>query len=75
MSECHCAFAERAAGKVAEHCNKQRLSARNAQDASLRLFLCVLLRRQPVAAVGLVCQLGGDKHLGVYVPTLGLELR
>ena len=32
-------------GKVAEHCNEKRLSARKAQDASLRLYLCCLLRR------------------------------
>ena len=60
---------------MALHCNEQRLAARNAQDASLKLFLCVLLRKQPVVTLGVVSSLGGDKHMGVYLPMYGLELR
>jgi hypothetical protein len=34
-------------GRVAEHANKTRLSARVVQDGSSKLALCVLLRARP----------------------------
>lgn len=60
---------------MAEHCNEKRLCARNAQDASLRLYLCVLLRRSPMVTNGIVTGVGGNLYFGVYLPELGLETR
>ncbi|KAG2425885.1 hypothetical protein HYH02_014948 [Chlamydomonas schloesseri] len=65
----------RLAGMVAEHCNDRRLAARNAQDGSLKLYLCVLLRRQPVVTMGTVSSLGGDRYFAVYIPEFGHEVR
>lgn len=45
------------------------------QDASLKLYLCVLLRRQPMVAEGIVCGLGGDKFFSAYLPRYGIETR
>ncbi len=60
---------------VAEHCNEKRLTARNAQDGSLRLYLCVLLRRHPCLTTGVVSNLGGDRYCGVFLPEFGHEIR
>ncbi|KAG2422037.1 hypothetical protein HXX76_016317 [Chlamydomonas incerta] len=65
----------RLAGMVAEHCNDRRLAARNAQDGSLKLYLCVLLRRQPVVTMGTVSSLGGDRYFALYIPEFGHEVR
>lgn len=62
-------------GLVAEHCNEKRLTARNAQDGSLRLYLCVLLRRHPALTTGVVSNLGGDRYCGVFLPEFGHEIR
>ena len=45
------------------------------QDASLRLYLCVLLRRSPRVAQAVVMGLNGQRFLDIYIPSLGLELR
>ena len=45
------------------------------QEASLTLYLCVLLRRQPLVTTGIVCNLGGDKFVGLYLPQLGIEIK
>lgn len=45
------------------------------QDASLNLYLCVLLRRQPVVTIAVVSGLGGDKFMGLYLPHFGIELK
>ncbi|KAG2498028.1 hypothetical protein HYH03_003789 [Edaphochlamys debaryana] len=60
---------------VAEHCNDRRLAARNAQDGSLRLYLCVLLRRHPVIALATVSNVGGDRYFGAYLTEYGHEIR
>ena len=51
------------------------MSARNAQDSSLRLYLCVLLRRHPLLADTVVMSVGGDKFFSVYIPELGVECK
>ena len=48
---------------------------RAAQDASLRLYMCVLLRARPMLASAVVMGLNGDRFLDVYVAELGIELR
>lgn len=40
-------------GRVAAHANDRKLAAKSVQDGSLRLYLCVMLHRQP-----LVCDAG-----------------
>jgi len=45
------------------------------QDASLRLYMCVLLRARPTLASAVVMGLNGDRFLDVYVAELGTELR
>mmetsp|Transcript_30979 Transcript_30979/g.79024 ORF Transcript_30979/g.79024 Transcript_30979/m.79024 type:complete len:1166 (-) Transcript_30979:319-3816(-) len=62
-------------GKVAEHCNERRLGARKAQDSSLNLYLCVLLRRHPAVTAAVVTGLGGDKFFTAYLPAYGQEAR
>lgn len=60
---------------LAAHANERRLAARNAQDASLRLYLAVLLHRFPLVVQGVVTQVGGDRHFTVYIPEFGQEQR
>ncbi|GLI69509.1 hypothetical protein VaNZ11_014144 [Volvox africanus] len=60
--------------RVADHCNERRLAARDAQDASLRLYLCVLLARQPCVALGTVNILGGDLFFSAYLTEFGTEV-
>jgi len=71
----HRLFQKDLCGKVAAHCNDKRLAARNAQDASLRMYLCCLLRKYPVVADSVVINVGGDKYFNVYVPEYGVECR
>jgi DIS3-like exonuclease 2 len=56
--EAHRLLPTQLCSKVSEHCNDRRLSARKAQDASLRLYLCVLLRKAPVVTTGVLLQVG-----------------
>jgi DIS3-like exonuclease 2 len=60
---------------VAQHCNERRLAARNAQDRSLQLYLCVMLRRHPVLTVGTVSNVGGDRYFQLYLNEFGQEIR
>ncbi len=61
--------------QVAEYCNERRLNARNSQDASLKMYLCVLLRKAPVVANAIVLQVGGDRYFNVYIPQYAIECR
>ncbi len=54
-------------GIVAAHSNDRKLAAKSVQDGSLRLYLCVMLHRQPF-----VCD-GGEA--GVLLRMLCLLLR
>lgn len=60
---------------TAEHCNRARLAARNVQDASLKLYLCLMLRDRPVISEALVLSLGGDKFFSAYLPEFGFDTR
>ncbi|MEW5299114.1 MAG: hypothetical protein WDW36_002160 [Sanguina aurantia] len=59
-------------GKVAEHCNEKRLSAREAQDASQKLYLAVMTCKRPAITSGVVMQLKGDKFFNMYLPEYGV---
>lgn len=51
------------------------MAARNTQDASLRLYLCVLLSRQPRITLGTVNSLGGDRYFSAYLTEFGTEVQ
>ncbi|GAX84362.1 hypothetical protein CEUSTIGMA_g11784.t1 [Chlamydomonas eustigma] len=71
----HMLFETILCGKVAKHCNEKRLTARKAQDASLRMYLCCLLRRKPIVTQGILLQVGGEKYFNVYCPEYGVDCR
>ena len=60
---------------IAAHCNDCKLAAKNAQEASARLFLAFLLRDKPRVAKAIVVALNGDKFFEVYIPEYGLQRR
>lgn len=50
-----------------------QLSARGASDGSLKLYLCIMLRKAPLVTWAVVDGLGGDRFASVYLPALGCE--
>jgi hypothetical protein len=59
--------------KIATHSNETKLAARLVSDGSLRLFLCIMLKKQPVVTWGVVNLVGGDRFFSVYLPEFGCE--
>lgn len=59
--------------KIAKHSNDTKLSARLVQDGSLKLFLCITLKQQPVVSWAVVTAVGGDKFFTAYLPEFGCE--
>lgn len=59
--------------KIAKHSNETKLAARNVSDASLKLYLCIMLKQSPVVSWGVVTAVGGDKFFTVYLPEFGCE--
>jgi DIS3-like exonuclease 2 len=59
----------------AAHSNKTRLAARDAQDASGRLFLAAMLRDAPVISEAVITGVGGDQFAQAYIPEFGLEAK
>jgi exoribonuclease R len=59
--------------KIAKHSNDTKYSARMASDASLKLYLCIMLKQQPVVTWAVVDGVGGDKFFTAYLPEFGLE--
>ena len=45
------------------------------QDASLKLYLCVMLRLHPRVCEAVMLQLGGPRFMDLYVPEFGVEVR
>ena len=45
------------------------------QDASLKLYLCVMLRLHPRVCEAVMLQLGGRRFMDLYVPEFGVEIR
>ena len=58
-----------------KHSNEQKLAARNAQDGSMRLHLCWLLKDHPLDVPAIVVGAGGNKWFDVFVHELGVEAR
>lgn len=73
IAEAHSLPGGEDASRVASHANQMRLAARNAQDASLKLFLCCLLKDHPIVTMGVALGLGGDRFFTVFLPELGCE--
>jgi DIS3-like exonuclease 2 len=61
--------------RLAARANATRLAARDAQDASGRLFLAAMLRDSPVIAEAILTGVGGDQFAQAYVPEFGLEAK
>jgi exoribonuclease R len=59
--------------KIAKHSNDTKYSARMASDASLKLYLCIMLKQQPVVTWAVVAGAGGDKFFTAYLPEFGFE--
>ncbi|KAK3278490.1 hypothetical protein CYMTET_13581 [Cymbomonas tetramitiformis] len=57
-----------------QHANDRKLAAKNAQDDSSKIFLCVMLRSNPKETMAVVHGLG-PKYLGTYLPEYGMEVR
>lgn len=45
------------------------------QDASLRLYLCIMLRLHPRIVEGVMLQLGGARFVDAWVQDFGIEVR
>ncbi|KAL4856961.1 DIS3-like exonuclease 2 [Chlorella vulgaris] len=60
---------------VATHANERKAGAKNVQDGSLRLYLCVMLHRQPLVCDAVIMQLGGSRFFDAYIPALGCDVR
>ncbi|KAL0033647.1 hypothetical protein WJX79_009647 [Trebouxia sp. C0005] len=60
---------------IATHCNQRKQAAKNVQDGSLRLYLCVLLRQNPVVTEAVCLQIGGNKFVDLYISELGMDRR
>ncbi|KAI3425159.1 hypothetical protein D9Q98_008930 [Chlorella vulgaris] len=65
----------REVGIVATHANERKAGAKNVQDGSLRLYLCVMLHRQPLVCDAVIMQLGGSRFFDAYIPALGCDVR
>jgi exoribonuclease R len=59
--------------KIAKHSNDTKYSARMASDASLKLYLCIMLKQQPVVTWAVVAGVRGDKFFTAYLPEFGFE--
>jgi DIS3-like exonuclease 2 len=55
------------------HANERKLAAKNAQDASSKLFLAVMLRSHPAHTTATVSAVGA-KYLVAYLPEFGMEV-
>ncbi|KAL4419743.1 hypothetical protein ABPG75_006841, partial [Micractinium tetrahymenae] len=71
----HGLFPSKMVGQIAAHANDRKLAAKSVQDGSLRLYLCVMLHRQPLVCGAVVMQLGGSRFFDCYIPALGCDVR
>jgi exoribonuclease R len=59
--------------RIAKHSNDTKYSARMASDASLKLYLCIMLKQLPVVTWAVVAGVGGDRFFSAYLPEFGFE--
>ncbi|PRP88367.1 mitotic control protein [Planoprotostelium fungivorum] len=60
--------------KMATHCNDRKLASRKAQEASSKLFLCVMLKYKPRIAEVVAISIG-DRYITCIVPSLNIEIK
>lgn len=58
---------------IAQHSNDTKVAARNVSDGSLKLYLCIMLRANPVVTMAVATAVGGDRFFTAYLPELGCE--
>jgi len=58
-----------------EHCNKQKLAAKNVQEDSAEIFLALFLQRNSYEADAVVLDLNGPKWMEVLLIEFGIEVR
>ena len=58
---------------IACHSNDTKVAARNVSDGSLKLYLCIMLRNNPVVTMAVATAVGGDRFFTAYLPELGCE--
>lgn len=58
---------------IAKHSNDTKVAARMVSDGSLKLYLCIMLRDNPVVTMAVATAVGGDKFFTAYLPELGCE--
>jgi hypothetical protein len=58
---------------IAGHSNDTKTAARQASDGSLKLYLCIMLRNNPVVTMAVATSVGGDRFFMAYLPELGCE--
>ncbi|GMH40082.1 hypothetical protein BSKO_07986 [Bryopsis sp. KO-2023] len=61
--------------RVANECNAGKLGARNAQDASSKLYLMILLDNKPSFATAVVAAVKGNMFFDIYIPDFALTHR
>jgi len=59
---------------IAENCNDRKLASRKAQEASAKLYLCLLLKAKPMIADAVIVGLG-DRFITTIVPAIGTEVK
>jgi len=57
---------------TSKHANDRKLAARDAQNASSKLFLCIMLRKYPMDTTAVVLAVG-KAYLVTYLPEYGME--
>lgn len=58
---------------IAKHSNDTKTAARQVSDGSLKLYLCIMLRDNPVVTMAVATSVGGDRFFMAYMPELGCE--
>lgn len=58
---------------IAKHSNDTKVAARMVSDGSLKLYLCIMLRDNPVVTMAVATAVGGDRFFTAYLPELGCE--
>jgi len=60
--------------KMATHCNDRKLASRKAQEASSKLYLCLLLKAKPMVAEVVAISVG-ERYTTCIVPSLNIEIK
>ena len=67
-------FTQQELTKISTNANDKKLLSRKAQEDSMKLYLCVFLKNNPVVEDAVVLSIG-EKYLSVILTSLGFEKR